>query len=180
MPSGFRIINQPTQVLAQAKEGDGIIAFGQTKVSGSLRDWFGSHSKASFEDVRDITVNGMEGASGLTQGAVNNQKSDMRVVLIRFDQNTVYQFIFASPPGENKYDQGFDETLHSFRKLSSSEGKDFQPQRIKVITVASGDTVQSLSRRMAVQDYPEQWFRVLNGLGESEQLSPGQKVKIVE
>jgi len=49
-----------------------------------------------------------------------------------------------------------------------------------VITVASGDTVQSLSRRMAVQDYPEQWFRVLNGLGESEQISPGQKVKIVE
>jgi predicted Zn-dependent protease len=180
VPPGFRIINQPDKVLAQAKDGDGIIAFGQTKVSGSLRNWFENHPKASFEDVREITVNGMEGASGVTQGAVNNQKTDMRIVLIRFDQDTVYQFIFASPPGEGKYDQAFDDTIHSFRKLSSSEGQGFQPQRIKVITVAAGDTVQSLSRRMAVPDYPEQWFRVLNGLGESEQISPGQKVKIVE
>jgi predicted Zn-dependent protease len=180
VPPGFRIINQPDKVLAQAQEGDGLLAFGQTKVSGSLRSWFENHPKASFEDVRDITVNGMEGASGVTEGAVNNQKTDMRIVLIRFDQNTVYQFIFASPPGENKYDQAFDDTLHSFRKLSASEANNLQPQRIKVITVASGDTVQSLSQRMAVPDYQEQWFRVLNGLNDNEQISPGQKVKIVQ
>jgi predicted Zn-dependent protease len=33
---------------------------------------------------------------------------------------------------------------------------------------------------MAVEDYAEQWFRVLNGLNENEQIRPGQKVKIVE
>jgi predicted Zn-dependent protease len=180
VPPGFRIINQPNQVLAQAKEGDGVIAFGQAKVSGSLKDWFTNHPKASFENIQQIDINGMEGASGVTQGAVNNQKADMRIVLIRFDPGTVYQFIFANPPGEDKYDEAFDETIHSFRKLPTSEAKNFQPQRIKVITVGSGDTVESLSRRMAVEDYAEQWFRVLNGLNENEQIRPGQKVKIVE
>jgi predicted Zn-dependent protease len=69
VPKGFQIINQPQQVLAQAREGDGLISFGQAKVEGSLRNWFLDHPKAQFEGVERIDVNGMEGATGVTQGA---------------------------------------------------------------------------------------------------------------
>src|SRR5438093_9719842 len=40
VPQGFRIINQPNHVIAQSQEGDGVMAFGQAKVSGPLTDWF--------------------------------------------------------------------------------------------------------------------------------------------
>ncbi|HSD34184.1 MAG TPA: M48 family metalloprotease [Alphaproteobacteria bacterium] len=180
VPSNFQIVNQPSQVLAQSRDGDGVIAFTHAKVSGSLRDWFLDHPKARFEDVERIDVNGMEGATGVTQGAVNGEKAELRVVLIRYDSDTVYQFIFATPPGRtDKYGRAFRETTYSFKKLSQSEASNFQPQRIRIATVGSGDTVESLARKMAVDDYAKERFRLINGLDEGDRLRPGQKVKII-
>jgi predicted Zn-dependent protease len=50
-----------------------------------------------------------------------------------------------------------------------------------VVTVRSGDTVESLARRMrgADEEFAEERFRLLNGLDENDRLKPGQKVKIV-
>ena len=122
----------------------------------------------------------MDGATGVTQGAVNGQKADLRVVLIRYDDDTVYQFIFATPPGQDRYSRAFRETTYSFRKLSRSEASGFEPQRVEIVTVRSGDTVESLARRMKGEDeFAEERFRLLNGLDESDRLRPGQKVKIV-
>ena len=128
-----------------------------------------------------IDVNGMEGATGVTQGAVNDEKADLRVVLIRYDEDTVYQFIFATPPGQDRYARAFRETTYSFRKLSRSEAQGFQPERVQVVTVRSGDTVESLARRMRGGDseYAEEEFRLINGLDNNARLRPGQKVKIV-
>src|SRR4029079_7041834 len=182
VPQDFRIINQPSQVIAQSQEGDGVMALGQAKVSGSLTDWFENHPKARFENIDRIDVNGMEGATGVTQGAVNNQRADLRVVLIRYDADTVYQFMFATPPGsEGKYDRPFRETTYSFRKLSAAEASQAKPQRIKVVTVGANDSVTSLAQRMNVDDLAEERFRVLNGLAEGHgRLQPGDKVKIVQ
>jgi predicted Zn-dependent protease len=47
------------------------------------------------------------------------------------------------------------------------------------VTVARGDTVASLARRMAYPAAQEERFRVLNALGSRDQLVPGQRVKIV-
>jgi predicted Zn-dependent protease len=179
VPRGFQISNQPSQVLAQAQEGDGLIAFSRARVQGSLRDWFLDHPKAQFEDVERIDVNGMEGATGVTQGAVNGEKADLRVVLIRFDRETVYQFIFATPPGQGRYDRAFRETTYSFRKLSRSEASGFQPERVEVVTVRQGDTVDSLARRMGDDKFAEERFRLLNGLDQDDRLRPGDKVKII-
>jgi predicted Zn-dependent protease len=48
------------------------------------------------------------------------------------------------------------------------------------VTVGTGDTVETLAKRMAVEDYGEQWFRVLNGLDDNDRLRLGQRVKIVQ
>jgi predicted Zn-dependent protease len=182
VPQGFRIINQPNQVIAQSQEGDGVMAFGQAKVSGPLTDWFENNPKARFENIDRIDVNGMEGATAVTQGAVNNQRADIRVVLIRYDADTVYRFLFATPPGsEGKYDRPFRETTYSFHKLSASEASGVKPERIKVVTVGPGDTVASLAQRMNVDNFAEERFRVLNGLVEGDgRLQPGEKIKIVQ
>ena len=47
------------------------------------------------------------------------------------------------------------------------------------LTVARGDTVASLARRMAYPSAQEERFLVLNALRAGEALVPGQKVKIV-
>ena len=54
-----------------------------------------------------------------------------------------------------------------------------RPLRIKVITVQPGDTVDSLSHRMAGVDRAAERFRVLNGLEPHAQVRPRDRVKIV-
>jgi predicted Zn-dependent protease len=50
---------------------------------------------------------------------------------------------------------------------------------IKVVTVAPGETVERLASRMAIADRAVERFRVLNGLGPNDRLSPGDQVKTV-
>ena len=50
---------------------------------------------------------------------------------------------------------------------------------IHVVTVAPGDTVQSLASRMAYRDYKVDRFLALNGLAANATLVPGQEVKLV-
>ena len=54
-----------------------------------------------------------------------------------------------------------------------------RPLRIKVITVQPGDTVESLSHRMAGVDHPAERFRVLNGLDRNAQVKVRDRVKVV-
>jgi predicted Zn-dependent protease len=71
------------------------------------------------------------------------------------------------------------ETAASFRRLALEEIQAARPLRIKVITVQPGDTVESLSHRMAGVDRPAERFRVLNGLEAHAQVKVRDRVKIV-
>jgi len=73
----------------------------------------------------------------------------------------------------------FDGMFRSMKRLSASEAGDVRPRKLNVITVGSGDTVQSLASRMAYPDAKLERFLVLNGLEADSRLAAGQKVKIV-
>ena len=54
-----------------------------------------------------------------------------------------------------------------------------RPRKLSVVTVKSGETVQTLAGRMAYTDKPLERFLVLNGLTSTSRLVAGQKVKLV-
>jgi predicted Zn-dependent protease len=63
--------------------------------------------------------------------------------------------------------------------MTLAESRSVKPQRIRVVTVRAGDTVDKISRRMAVADRHAERFRVLNGMQPNDRLKPGEQVKIV-
>jgi predicted Zn-dependent protease len=67
----------------------------------------------------------------------------------------------------------------SFRRLTPNEAAAIRPRVMDVVTVRSGDTVQSLAGRMAYNDLKLERFLTLNGLQANSRLVPGQKVKLV-
>ena len=67
----------------------------------------------------------------------------------------------------------------SMRRISQSEAAQVIPRKLQVVTVQRGDTVSSLSRRMAYSNAQEERFRVLNSLGTNDTLRAGQLVKLV-
>ena len=73
----------------------------------------------------------------------------------------------------------FSSLTQSMRRMSSTEAAAVKSRMIQVVTVKSGDTVASLSARMAYPTLQAERFRTLNALPAGAALRPGQRVKIV-
>ena len=95
-------------------------------------------------------------------------------------RDQIYRFLFLTPPDQTaNFNEEYRRTTFSFNRLSAAAAAALKPLRVRVITVRPGDTPKSLARSMAVKDFPLERFRVLNGLGANEPLTPGRRVKII-
>jgi predicted Zn-dependent protease len=129
------------------------------------------------QQPQHTTINGMQAA--FTTARFNSQSGpiDLSVVAYQWDSQHVYHFVMLTPGG---YGIGpFAPMVSSLREITPQEAAAIRPRVIHVITVAQGDTIQSLASRMAYRDFKVERFMALNGLSANSQLAPGQKVKLV-
>ena len=181
-PQGMKLQNSPDAVVGQTDNAAMIFDLASPAPNGPLEQYVASQWQegAKISDVQSFEVNGMEAATGIAKGTINDTPVAIRMVAIRQDAKTVYRFLYATPPGNfAAMDQRFLASAQSFRAISAEDAAGYAPKRIRVITVKEGDTVASLSQQMQVDDAPADWFRVLNHLGANDPLQAGQKVKIV-
>src|SRR5690606_1499273 len=130
--------------------------------------------------VESFRVNGLEGATAAASVSTKAGGRDARLVAIRVDTRTIYRFIFITPRAvTGKYSEPFSPTTYSIRRLTEAAAKQPDTLRSRIVTVRPGDTVASLASRMPPAEFREERFRVLNGMGENDRLTAGQKVKIV-
>jgi len=184
VPDGFTLFNGSTQVTAFGPD-ESVIVFDQAQKPGGAdpltylqRDWA---AKARLQEVERISVNGLEAATGRTQGRIRQGRRDFRLVAIRYDTDTIYRFMFVTKPGSaSRFNVPFRETTHSFRVLDEAEAQALKPLTLRLHTVQQGETVESLARQMPYEDHQVLRFRTLNGLKDGAEVKPGQKVKLVE
>jgi predicted Zn-dependent protease len=181
-PSGMKLKNSPDAVVGQSDNAAMIFDLAPAAPSGALAQYVASQWQegAKVSDVQSFQVNGMEAATGIAKGAINDTPVAIRMVAIRQSAKVVYRFLYATPPSSfNTMDKQFIASAQSFREISAEEASGYAPKRIRVVTVKEGDTVASLSQQMQVDDDPAGWFTVLNHLAANAQLQPGQKVKLI-
>ena len=143
-----------------------------------LRQVWGRNSTLS--QLENITINGLPAATGAARLSTKTGQFDARLVAIRFDERTMFRFLFMSPPAQTaSLNEPFRRTTYSFAKLSDREAQAAQPPRIRTVRVAAGDTAESLARRMPFDDFGPQRFRVINGLTAGQQPRVGDRVKII-
>ncbi len=177
VPNGYVLENTARAVLATGPGGaamrfDGAdVPAGSDLVSYLNSGWISGLDPAS---VRTVSIDGMPAAVA----SASARGYAYRIAAVRFGSQT-YRFLFASRSPGPAFEQAFQETLASFRGLSPAERTNLRPLRIRVVTVAPGDTAETLGQRMTVPDRPVSLFRVLNGLGPADQPAVGAKVKIV-
>ena len=76
--------------------------------------------------------------------------------------DTVYHFVMLTQAGAGI--GPFTSMVNSLRRITPQEAAAIRPRVIDVVTVAPGDTVQSLAARMAYRDFRVDRFLSLNGL----------------
>lgn len=180
-PNGFYMVNGTRAVSISGQSGKG--EFSTASYNGSLENYvrtvfagLSSQQQLAPSTIERTTVNGIPAAYGAARVNSGNGQVDVVVFAYEFGPNQAYHFATISQAGQASQ---FDSMFRSIRRLSATEASAVKPRRLSVVTVRSGDTLQSLSARMAYTDRPLERFLVLNGLSSTSRLTPGQKIKLV-
>ena len=105
---------------------------------------------------------------------------DIRLIAIRFRPDIVLRLSLITPPRLSAaLSADLRRMTYSFRALSEAEAEVLRPQRIKVLTVQPGDSLDSLAARMPFSDFRSQRLRSLNHVAPGVALTPGQRLKTV-
>ena len=183
VPPGYLMSNGTTAVTISGSGGKAQFSGG--RFSGTLENYilrvFQELTRGQMQipipPPQRVTINGMAAAITSTRLNTNSGPVDVSVVAYQWDPQRIYHFVMLTPGG---YGVGpFAQMVNSLRRLSAEEASAIRPRVIHVVTVAPGDTVQSLSSRMAYRDYKLDRFLAVNGLAANATLAPGQKVKLV-
>ncbi|WP_380874995.1 metalloprotease [Sphingomonas sp. DBB INV C78] len=180
VPQGFGISNGADAVSVSGSGGQAQFSGG--KLNGSLSDYIsGVYSKlggkGSVSDVQTTRINGLETAYAVTRAQTQQGQVDVGVVAYAMGDGTAYHFVTLAPAGRGL--GPFSSMVQSFNRLTPQQAAAIKARKVSVITVKAGDTVQSLSQRMAYDTLKQERFMTINALTANSRLTAGQRVKLI-
>jgi len=181
-PTGFAIANSPSAVSVSGTGGQAQFAGGRS--TGDLASYVqqvyrsvGVQGGVAAEEIRLTRINGIEAVRALTRASTSQGQVDVGVVAYRPASGDVYHFVTLARAGAGF--GPFTGMIESVGRLSDADAAAIRPRRVRVVTVAPGDTVATLAARMAYTDHRLERFLTLNALAADQALRPGQKVKLI-
>lgn len=183
VPAGYKIVNEPSQVVAAGKDGSVIVLDmdknerGLPPASYMMQDWMKGERPGNPET---LSINGLSAATDQFPGTLNGRAVTIRVVAIQWSPTEIFRFQMAMPQGVGAGTvEGLKRTTYSFRRLTQAERASIRPQIIQLVTAKAGDTVESLAGRMQVDAGAVERFKALNALKGSERIESGRQYKII-
>lgn len=182
VPQGFYMTNGTRAVSISGQSGKAELS--SAAYNGNLDSYVrsvfnslaGEGKTIQIDNVQRTTINSLPTAYAAARVNSSSGQVDTVVFAYEFSKTQAFHFVTLAKAGSART---FDPMFGSMRRITANEAAAIKPRRISVVTVRSGDTVQSLSQRMAYTDYQLDRFLVLNGLTATSKLAPGQKVKLV-
>jgi predicted Zn-dependent protease len=183
VPDGYGMQNGTRAVSIVGQRGQAQFAGGAfngnlgTYIGQVFQSIAGQQQQVNYSQPQSTTINGIPAAYSQARVQTQQGQVDLTVVGFQWDSNTAYHFAMITPAGSGV--GPFESMVSSFGRMSAQEAAAIRPRVIDVVTVRSGETVQTLANRMAYNDLKLERFRVLNGLGANSTLTAGQQVKLV-
>src|SRR5258708_29724829 len=181
VPQGYLMSNGTDAVTISGSAGKAQFRHGPPNLDQATAFAFQQLTEGEFQIAvpppQRMTINWM--AAAITTARVNTDSwpIDPSVVAYQWNSQRVYYFVMLTPGG---YGVGpFVPMINSLRRITPAEAAAIRPRIIHVETLRPGDTLRSLSSRMAYRDFKLERFLSLNGLAANSTLVPGQKVKLV-
>jgi predicted Zn-dependent protease len=183
VPTGYLMQNSSQAVSIQGSGGQAQFSGGRFNgrmgdyISRVLQQLTEGRVQIALGPMQRTTVNGIPAAYVVGRANTSSGGVDVGVFAYQWAPDTIYHFVTLTRAGQGL--APFAPMVDSLRRISASEAAAIRPRVIDVVTVARGDTVQSLGNRMAYRDFRVDRFLALNGLAANSPLVPGQKVKLV-
>lgn len=183
-PEGFTLKNTPAAVIGQDGRGRFMqfdMAQGESGDPESFieREWA---ARQQVQNVQGLTVGGLDAAVGFSQVQVSKRPAEAMLAAIEAGDGRFYKFVYGDASGDGlsrSEVQAFQASLQTFARVAKGGTGGFTPTRVRIHTVRSGETQESVARLMQVDQLPLETFRTLNGLEEGKPLRAGEGVKIL-
>lgn len=182
VPVGYLMQNGTSAVSIDGSAGKAQFGGGryngtiETYVYAVMQDLGGGRDFAVAPTHRTV-INGIPAAYSITRANTSSGLVDVSVVAYQWAPGTIYHFVMITRAGTGI--GPFASMVNSIRKIGASEAAAIRPRVIDIVTVAPGDTLQSLAGRMAYRNFQLDRFLALNGLTPGARLAAGQKLKLI-
>jgi predicted Zn-dependent protease len=186
VPPGFTMINTPKELIARSDDGS-VVLFDMApdkKIHelGGMTNYIRAinFKGRKFQNVKKLDINGMAGVTGTVRLSIARRQHDIRLVVIKKKKDQIFRLWFETDTNKTKsMALGFRRTTFSFKRLSQVEIAAIKPLRIRFKTVSEEDSVETLSRRMPLENFSLEWFKILNKTERNTPLKPGQNIRII-
>lgn len=184
VPEGYPLRADSRRVSAYGPDG-AIILFEPSRVvfTGPVEDYLTTlwAKDVPLEDVRRLTVNGMEGATGWLRRETSRGPTDFRLVALRAKTGVIYRLLFLTPAHMTaRLSEDMRRATYSLRTLSEAEAAALKPQRIRIVAAAAGDTIARLSARTSLAGDATAHLSIMNGIANGADIEPGRLIKLVQ
>ena len=180
VPRGFKLNNGQTRVTAKHDNDVQIIFDLDARIANEapaayLRGtWATGQRLSGFQDLK---IDGRQAALG----TLKTQNGIAVLLAIDSGEKQIMRFGVLAPRGrESDAEAAMASLRRAIDFLTPRQAGSIRPYRLRVVTVKEGESVAFLGRRMrgSAAD-KEELFRVLNGLGKTDTLAAGSRVKLV-
>lgn len=181
-PSGFELQNTSQAVLGRSQNAQ--LQFTSANYNGSpanlIAGPLSQSLKLNLGPAQNLTVSGRPAAVGQARANSRSGAVDVTAYAVQWQANSYWIFVWANPASQSGQLAGtFRQSVQSLRPVNRASLNVPKPREVDVVTVQRSDSVSSLARYMAFDDYKEPYFRVFNGLGSGGGVSAGQRVKLI-
>lgn len=180
-PTGFGLQNGNDAVSINGNGGQAIFSQGafngdrSTYVAAAFKSISGSQQSIPAGPVNRTTINGIPAFYSIA--LVNTQQGQRALTVFAYEWNERVAYHFITVSASNT--RPFDGMFQSVSRLSANEASSIRPRKVRVVTVARGDSVATLAAKMNYNSMKTERFLALNGLTGNVALTAGQKVKVV-
>lgn len=182
IPTGYAMQNGTSAVLVSGNGGQAQFSTAHytgdmnAYITSVIRGVAGQNSNVGTGNIQRTTVNGLPVSYTSLRANTQSGQVDVTVYAYEFSKSQAFHFVALTRAGDAGV---FNSMFSSVRRLNNAEAAAVRSRKVEVVTVGNGDSIASLSRRMAYSQYQQERFLVLNRLAANARLTPGQKVKII-
>ena len=185
-PSGWKVENQPTKVVATSPQRDAFLQVSAVPPGPGMqaRDVLAKALQGvPLSGGQPLEVNGLTGYTAVARevGLPWGNRGPLRSAAI--DCNGLTYLLNGGTRLASAFgtvDPVLLSSIKTFRRLRDNELRLAEPDRITLVKVVPGMRIEDLAQGSPIARYPSERLRLLNDLYPDKQPVPGEWLKVVE
>ena len=182
VPSGYQVINQPTQVVLVEPNQNAIIVFSIASDANSAQE-----AGTNFASQEGITVLSQGGTSvnslaayDVLANATDQQSNEFQLISRHVEYGgNVYSFLsYSAKDSFNSYESAFYSTLNGFARLNDQSKINVSPTRLAIVTTNRSGAFTSFLPNPLPNGFTAEELAIINQVEVGEQIPSGTKLKI--